>query len=225
MSAHLSFPAADIKIDGIAIDVPLSADWLTKLLRDTEVEPRGEGDVSGRLRARLSRSGQDIVVRGTLHVQVEVPCARCLEPAPLAVQAELALLLEPMPRAELRGPRRQQSDQEREFSAVEAELDVYDGETVVLDDFVREAILLEVPRFPLCRDTCPGIPHQAEEPDGEEPHDPRLAPLDAFRKTGDRPVTVDDLVAAARERSSGLGRKPLLQTHRGPRPKKRRSKG
>lgn len=48
---------------------------------------------------------------------------------------------------------------EYEFSASEAEYDLYDGETVVLDPFVREALLLEMPNFPLCSEDCPGIAH------------------------------------------------------------------
>lgn len=46
---------------------------------------------------------------------------------------------------------------EYEFSAEEADHDLYDGENVVLDGFVREALLLEVPNFPLCSEDCPGI--------------------------------------------------------------------
>jgi uncharacterized protein len=73
---------------------------------------------------------------------------------------------------------------EYEFSAEEADTDVYDGETVVLDSFVREAILLEIPNFPLCSEDCPGIRPAAAE-SAEVPQspriDPRLAPLDALR--------------------------------------------
>ena len=60
----------------------------------------------------------------------------------------------------------------------------YDGETVVLDDFVREAILLEIPIFPLCSEDCPGIRPQALQAPADDvasPVDPRLAPLGALR--------------------------------------------
>ena len=43
-------------------------------------------------------------------------------------------------------------------------MDHYDGETVVLDPFVREAILLEVPNFPLCSEDCAGIQPAAPTP-------------------------------------------------------------
>jgi uncharacterized protein len=72
---------------------------------------------------------------------------------------------------------------EYEFSSDEADLDTYDGETVVLDGFVREAILLEMPIFPLCSESCPGIRPSPEAGDGGDtrPVDPRLAPLGALR--------------------------------------------
>jgi uncharacterized protein len=72
---------------------------------------------------------------------------------------------------------------EYEFSSGEADLDTYDGETVVLDGFVREAILLEMPIFPLCSESCPGIRPSPEAGDGGDtrPVDPRLAPLGALR--------------------------------------------
>lgn len=72
---------------------------------------------------------------------------------------------------------------EYEFSSSEADLDTYDGDNVVLDSFVREAILLEMPIFPLCSESCPGIRPSPEAGDGGDtrPVDPRLAPLGALR--------------------------------------------
>jgi uncharacterized protein len=84
------------------------------------------------------------------------------------------------------GGRPESASAEYEFSAAEAGLDVYDGETVVLDPFVREAILLELPQFPLCSEACVGIPPGPSSATGpavslDEPVDPRLAPLGALR--------------------------------------------
>ncbi len=73
---------------------------------------------------------------------------------------------------------------EYEFASEDAEVDVYDGDTVVLDGFIREAILLEMPIFPLCSEACPGIrPASLEAVKGGAPPpiDPRLAPLGALR--------------------------------------------
>ena len=48
------------------------------------------------------------------------------------------------------------------------------------DEFVREAILLELPQFPLCSGSCVGIP-PASAAGPDKSIDPRLAPLGALR--------------------------------------------
>jgi CheY-like chemotaxis protein len=44
-----------------------------------------------------------------------------------------------------------------EFSPEEADTLPFDGETVVLDDLVKDELLLEIPMIPLCSETCPGM--------------------------------------------------------------------
>jgi uncharacterized protein len=195
--ARFVIPANDIDISGVAIDAELAVDWIESELGDADVHATAPGHVS----ARLSESGKEIVVRGRIRAEVTTPCARCLQPAPVAVDTELALLLKPAPpeprqapAGRRRGaadkepapakPTRARKDAEYEFGAGEADVDTYDGEEVVLDGFIREAILLEMPNFPLCSESCPGIRAPALSP-GEatwEPAiDPRLAPLGALR--------------------------------------------
>lgn len=190
--ALLMVPAHDIDTAGLAFEAELPAAWLDAQLADADIQ----GDGPGRIEARLSRSGDDVVVRGKVRAALRSPCARCLEPARASVEAELSLLLKAAPslpvpssaggkkgKAAPAGPAGKEP--EYEFSAEEADVDVFDGETVVLDPFVREAILLEVPNFPLCSDECAGIAlPRAEEPEPPEegaPLDPRLAPLGALR--------------------------------------------
>jgi uncharacterized protein len=216
MAALITFPAADIHLEGVEVAVELSATWMRAVLADTEVSPRV--DPAGRLTGRLSRSGNDIVVRTRVKAAVSLPCARCLEPTSADVDTELSLLLQPASQG--KPSNRGGEARDYEFSSTEADTDVYDGEVVVLDNFVREAILLEVPTFPLCRESCPGM---ASPPDAEEERapDPRFAALNAFRNQ-EGPATVADLVAAAEQRAAAFGRKPRLRSHqRGPRRRKR----
>lgn len=83
------------------------------------------------------------------------------------------------------GTGHKKKESEYEFTADEADVDTYDGEQVVLDPFIREAMLLELPNFPLCSEACPGIgppPGPKVEAAGGAPViDPRLAPLAALR--------------------------------------------
>jgi len=63
------------------------------------------------------------------------------------------------------------------LSAELAARDEYDGETIVLDAFVREHLLLELPLFPVKSD-LPFDQAPATDPPPDEPGiDPRLAPL------------------------------------------------
>lgn len=246
----VSISAKDIDTAGIKVDTDLPVDWINRELSDTEAEAKAPGHLS----ARLSKTANNIVVRGDVTASVTMPCARCLAPTNIEIQGELSLLLQPAPAAHgVPGSRsgrggaahdkagsggsgggetsmwaraaakaipewgsaspaksakgegskpagkakaagatgsgkgsKKAKEPEYEFAAEEAEHDTYDGETVVLDDFVREALLLELPNFPLCSEACPGI-RPAELAPGAEPSaaservDPRLAPLGALR--------------------------------------------
>jgi uncharacterized protein len=215
----LSVSAHDIDAAGLGLDAELPAAWLDAELRDACVRARAPGpdgghpQLPGRVTVRLSRSGNEIVVRGRVRAALVTPCARCLEPAAVDVDAELSLFLQPVP-AQPAGKSGKQGhhapppakgtnakpakgkaarglpgkgEEEYEFSADEADHDTYDGETVVLDGFVREALLLEVPNFPLCSEGCPGIRPAAEAASAEGASvaspalDPRLSPLGALR--------------------------------------------
>ncbi len=223
MGALITFNAADIHLEGVEVNVELTPSWFQRTLGDTEVSPRAGEREPGRLSGRLSRSGNDIVVRMRVRAAVEIPCVRCLEPTSVEVDADMSLLLEPA-RTEGKRGRRQEPSDEYEFSAPEADMDVYDGDTVVLDPFVRETILLEVPSFPLCRESCPGIAAAPPSEPALEARelDPRLAPLGAFRKN-DGPATLQDLIAAANDRRVALGRKPILRSNHNKKGKKKRS--
>lgn len=167
MAPRFVFNAADVDAAGLAVELDLASDWLAAELAEAELRP-GEGP--SRFRGRLSRSGaHDVVVRGKLTAQVSAPCARCLEPAPVSVDTELSLLLRPARSAPPRDRRsshdaakpakkpRKHDDEGEELLDEDASADTYDGESIVLDGFLREAILLELPIFPLCSDTCAGI--------------------------------------------------------------------
>ena len=55
----------------------------------------------------------------------------------------------------------------------------------MLDDLVRDELLLGIPMIPLCSEACPGMSpapeSNAQATPQEKPMDPRLAPLLAFR--------------------------------------------
>ncbi|MFO0590980.1 MAG: DUF177 domain-containing protein [Polyangiaceae bacterium] len=114
-------------------------------------------------------------------------------------------------------------EEEYEFSSEEADTDSYDGETVVLDDFIREALLLEVPSFPLCSEDCPGIrPSAKQAAEAKEAGlDPRLSPLKALKTKLMLAAASKDAAAPAPEEDEGESKpapakaaRPKIHAHR-----------
>ncbi len=95
---------------------------------------------------------QDIRVVGHMETRVEVACARCLDPVGRDIQRDFDLLYRP-----------QGTDAGREEISVtqaEAEIGYYTGDGVLLEDILREQLLLDVPIKMVCRDDCKGLcPH------------------------------------------------------------------
>jgi uncharacterized protein len=95
---------------------------------------------------------QDIRIKGDLSSRFELACARCLEPVMHDVQRSFELLYRPLGtdagRAEL------------SVTAAEAEIGYYQGEGLLLEDMLREQVLLALPIKAICREDCKGLcPH------------------------------------------------------------------
>ncbi|HKQ71554.1 MAG TPA: DUF177 domain-containing protein [Polyangiaceae bacterium] len=181
-------PIHDLDVAGRDVRFVLTAAWLRGALEECELQPAGP---EGELTAHLTKTGNEVLVQGQIDVALQIPCARCLQPVELRPHVELALLLVPAAaahaskgaahrrRPDARKPAAPPKDRdESDFSAEDAEEDVYEGDEVVLDRFVREAILLESPIFPLCSEACAGIrPASASATSAEAITDPRFLPL------------------------------------------------
>ena len=92
---------------------------------------------------------KDIRLRGKLAAQLELQCARCLELVPQAIQREFELLYRP-----------QGSDAGRDELSVtdaEAEIGYYRGDGLLLEDVLREQVLLALPLKVTCREDCKGL--------------------------------------------------------------------
>ncbi len=92
---------------------------------------------------------QDIRVVGSFRTRIAVRCARCLEPAPSELESSFDLLYRPRG-IERRGP-------ESSISEAETEIGFYSGEGLLLEDVLKEQVLLAVPLKALCREDCKGL--------------------------------------------------------------------
>ena len=167
----------DLDAAGRDLKFPVTPSWLRSALEDHEAHTTGE---EGLLALRASKSGTDVVVHGTLHVPLRVPCARCLNPYDFTVNKQVSAIA--IPKSALDAP-----VGEYEFTAEDADTIPYEGEFLVLDDLVHDELVLETPMIPLCSEDCPGIdnPLRADDVSTDDTNvDPRLAPLLKWKATG-----------------------------------------
>ena len=194
MATHeFSIPVSDLDAAGKQYSFPVHAAWIRGALEEHEATAAGP---DGQLDVRVSKSGNDVVVVGTLKAELSVACARCLEPVTLKIDQHVSALM--VPKSAVKTSKSKNDDEEIELSAEEADVIPYEGETIVLDDFVRDELVLETPMIPLCSEDCPGISPPSDavtssraagspgENSSTKPLDPRLAPLLRFQKMNEK---------------------------------------
>jgi uncharacterized protein len=123
----------------------------TEYRQKTPIETSGRADLVEEHHGK-HQVIQDIRVKGSLAATLEVSCARCLEAIAETVKRDFDLLYRP-----------QGTDAGRDEISVtdaEAEIGYYEGEGILLEDVVREQVLLAVPLKVTCRENCKGLcPH------------------------------------------------------------------
>jgi uncharacterized protein len=131
-----------------AWDFAVPAAWLAKILEGAEVVPAG---ADGRLEVEVTKAGNELLVRGSVQVLLTGTCARCLRTTPVHVDASILVLYVPGPTVEI-----EHAEDEEEEPEVDEGPDVehFQGDRLVLDDYVRDTILLEVPMNPRCETDC-----------------------------------------------------------------------
>ena len=156
-----SIPAGDIEYTPDVAQVgPLTIRGKAELLE----EDRGRGEVV-----------DDIRLRATISGNFEQLCARCLEPVPQSVESEFDLIYRPAGVDAEPG--------ERAITEEETEIGYYEKSGLLLEDAIREQVLLTLPGRVLCQEDCqgpvlkdgrrPGLDDAEAEDSSEEPVDPR----------------------------------------------------
>ena len=128
---------------------------------------------------------EDIRLVGSFSTQIEVRCARCLDPVPNRVQESFDLVYRPQG-VDAVGA-------EASISRAETEIGYYQGEGLLLEDVLKEQILLALPVKQVCRRDCKGFcPHCGSNLNLESCNcvstmtEPRWAALEDIRKKLER---------------------------------------
>lgn len=147
----MEFKVSDLEKEPVEFDLSLAPGMIA--LGD-EAQQDGPLAASGRAEVIHEHRGPreiiaDIRLRGRFQGDVAAPCARCLEPVKVPLAGEYDLIFRPLG-ADGGAP-------ERAISAQETEIGYYQGDGLLLEDVLREQVLLSMPARTLCKPDCKGL--------------------------------------------------------------------
>ncbi len=122
----------------------------------------------------------DIRLKGHFAGDFQAPCARCVEPVATPLHGDFDLLFRPVGA--------DAGASERAISAPETEIGYYQKDSLLLEDVLREQVLLSLPVRTLCKPDCKGLcprcgQNRNSQPCScdEGPSDPRWEALAGLR--------------------------------------------
>jgi uncharacterized protein len=119
-----------------------------------EAEQVGDLSTAGRAEVLHEHRGPrdivaDIRLRGNFSGRFLVPCARCVEPVEIPLAADFDLIFRPAAA--------DSEATERSITAPETEIGYYLKDSLLLEDVLREQVLLSLPVRTLCKPDCKGL--------------------------------------------------------------------
>jgi uncharacterized protein len=150
-----------------------------------EAEQAGQLAASGRAEVLHEHRGPrdivaDIRLKGSFSGRFQVPCARCVEPVEIPLAADFDLIFRPAAA--------DSEATERSITAPETEIGYYQKDSLLLEDVLREQVLLSLPVRTLCKPDCKGLcPRCGQNRNtqpchcDEGPADPRWEALSGLR--------------------------------------------
>jgi uncharacterized protein len=148
---NMEFKVSELEREPVDFDQQLEPGAVDLGDEATQVGPLG---ANGRAEVIHEHRGPreivaDIRLKGSFKGDFEVPCARCVEPVRVPIAAEYDLIFRPLG---VDG-----GSSERSISAPETEIGYYQGDSLTLEDALREQVLLSLPVRTLCNEDCKGL--------------------------------------------------------------------
>lgn len=147
MFIHLN----DLQLQKVAFDqafAPGVIDLGPEVTQTAPLEAKGRAELVEESRGH-KQVVADIRLIGSYTTRVESPCARCLEPVSRDLNGSFDLLYRPLG---VDGGREEVS-----ISEADTEIGYYSGDGLLLEDVLKEQVLLAVPLRLLCREDCQGL--------------------------------------------------------------------
>ena len=108
------------------------------------------GEIHGQI--QLSRRAEDVYVKGSFSTSIEVECRCCVESFATSIAGDIEVQFYPTDATTPSNP--WQADTGERY---------YLGDTIDLSEEVRQSLIVEIPNWPLCSETCKGLCPQCGE--------------------------------------------------------------
>jgi uncharacterized protein len=147
----MNFKVSELEREPIDFDLELAPGAVDL---GEEAEQQGPLAASGHAEVLHEHRGpkdivDDIRLKGRFDGRFQVPCARCIEPVEIPLTAEFDLIFRPAAA--------DADPTERSITAPETEIGYYQGDSLALEDVLREQVLLSLPLKTLCKPDCKGL--------------------------------------------------------------------
>ena len=147
----MNFKVSELEREPIDFDLELAPGAVDL---GEEAEQQGPLAASGHAEVLHEHRGpkdivDDIRLKGRFDGRFQVPCARCIEPVEIPLTAEFDLIFRPAAA--------DADPTERSITAPETEIGYYQGDSLALEDVLRERVLLSLPLKTLCKPDCKGL--------------------------------------------------------------------
>jgi len=178
----MEFKVADLEREPIDFDLELTPG---RVDFGGEAEQEGNLATSGRAEVIHEHRGPkdvvaDIRLRGHYAGKFQVPCARCVEAVDIRLESDFDLIFRPIGT--------DAGASERSITAPETEIGYYQKDSLLLEDVLREQVLLSLPVRTLCKPDCKGLcPRCGQNLNSQQcscdvgPSDPRWEALAGLR--------------------------------------------
>jgi uncharacterized protein len=166
-----------------------------------QVDGMVSGDQAGyrsdaplKLEARLDKVDRRVLLRARGQASLKAPCGRCLTSIPVQVPLDFRMTFVPEDQYAA-PPSKDEDDAGRgvagsSFEPTALDEETYSGKEINLEPVVREQLILALPPYPVCRESCKGLCsvcgtnlNEKECGCDRKVPDPRWAGLDKFRNT------------------------------------------
>jgi len=139
----MRFKINEIGVDGVPVNVAVTAEWLAAACPDIDARPSPAGLA---LRGSVTPTGDDYLLRADLRGDLEGTCARCLEPARIHLDVPLVITYVSS-----------RTDDVPEEDEDEIGLVTFTGGELDVSNQVRDELVLSIPFNPLCQEGCKGL--------------------------------------------------------------------